>query len=140
MIPKISSTPARVVLGMLALAVAGIFAFPAYRSQLNVGELFTDGEQITGVISGKNCANHGQVNYSFLVNRTRHVGSGSSCVPSCADARVGGAIFVTYAKKNSGNSECGSLKSAASRSGGHILGLLFVSVILGVAIVRVTRV
>jgi hypothetical protein len=135
-----SPTPARAVLGLLALALVGIFAALNYLSLRDIHELLTAGEPTTGVITRKDCQNHGKVNYTYTIRGQQHYGASSFCVSSCNGAKVGEAISLTYSPKSPTNSECGSLKEAESRLNGNYFALLVLSAALAIVIFRITRV
>lgn len=136
----VSQTPARIVLGLMALALVGIFVMLNYFSQHDIQELVAAGERTTAVITTKDCGNHGKVNYTYAIEGKQYSGSSNFCVPSCEHAIVGEQVNIVFSKKDRWKSECGSLDEPMSRNNGNYLALLLIGVALFVVIYRITKV
>ncbi len=136
---KVSATPARIALGLLALALLGPFFALNYRGQVRLNELKNFGIATTARITHKQCFNHGQISYAFSVGNRKFRGYGS-CPPSCKDAQLGDLVGVTYAPKDPGNSQCISLTEREQIIGSNYYMLLVLAGALAVVIYAVTRV
>jgi hypothetical protein len=136
---KVSATPARIALGLLAAAaLVPLFALN-YRSHIQLDELKRSGVSAIARVTHKQCSNHGQVNYAFSVGDRTFRGYGS-CSHSCKDARIGDPVPVTYARHRPRNSECLVLSERQQIIGGNFYMLLVIAGALAVVIFVITRV
>ena len=132
-------TAARIALGLLATLLIGTFAAINYHSHLRLIEIQNSGVETWGRISATQCANHGQMTYTFAVAGRSFAGV-DACLNSCSHDQVGTPVKVLYARDNPVNSACVSLDSTANRIVTHYVGLMLVSIVLGIVIFKVTAV
>ena len=137
--PSISVTPARIALAVSALILLAVVGWMNYHSRQKLLEIAGDPVGTTGVISGKNCSNHGEMSYSFTVSEKKYYGSGF-CPVDCGRAAIGAPLSVTYARRNPANSRCDTAEQAESRPGNNYTTLIIIAVALTVILFRITRV
>jgi len=136
---KVSATPARIALGLLAAGILiPLFALN-YRSQVRLDELKSSGASTIAKITHKQCSNHGQVNFAYSVGARDFRGYGS-CAHSCKDARAGDPVPVIYARHDPRNSECLGLAERQQIIAGNFYMLLVIAGALAVVIFVVTQV
>ena len=132
-----SPIAARISLGLLALALLGIFAAINVRSQHRLDQLRNEGLRTVGTVSAKRCSNHGEVTYSFSVEGKPFTGGGM-CTTDCDHVAFGTPVDVLYARSDPGNSECVPLSDRQGLITGYYVGLVLVGLVLGVVIMRIT--
>ena len=136
---KVSATPARIALGFLVIALLSPFLALNYRSQVHLNELQSSGVAINANITNKNCPDHGQVGYAFVVDGRKFGGYGS-CTLSCDATNLGDPVAVTYSAKDPSNSECQGLLYRQHHITNNFYALLGIAVLFAILIYRVTRV
>lgn len=129
----------RYTLSLVVIALLGIFATMNYHYQRDALDLVDFGERVEGVVTNKQCANAGLVDYSFSLAEKMYRGSSNACVVSCPKALIGERVAITYSTKNPNNSTCGSVAQVASRFNGNYFALLLVGLGLLVVIFKTTN-
>ena len=132
-----SPTTGRVVLGILAAVLIAPFVALNYREQDQLDNLEATAVTVTGQISGKECQNHGQVHYKYVVNGKTYRGHGG-CPVDCGAASIGDPLQVAYPQGKPSHSECKSFSELQDIINGNYFALFFVSFLLTIAIFRVT--
>ncbi|MTW12905.1 hypothetical protein GM658_20060 [Pseudoduganella eburnea] len=132
-----SPTSGRIVLGVLAaMLVTPLFALN-YREQVQLDELEANAVVVTAQLNGKECQNHGKVHYRYVAENRTLRGQGS-CPLNCNAASIGDPIQVTYSHAKPSHSECEDFLKLQANINGAYFCLLFISIVLAVAILRVT--
>jgi hypothetical protein len=130
------------LIARIVLAIVGAMALsiPIGITIISAGELSLlerTGQITTGKIASKQCSNHGNVTYSYVVDGKPY--SGQSCrIPVCRDAAIGTDLPVIYAADRPSLSRCDSLAATRSNISGNIFAIIFTAVLGSVAIYRVT--
>jgi hypothetical protein len=129
----------RIFFSFLVLALVGILAGVSHHFQRDAEVLVDAANRVEAVINNKNCANAGLVYYAFAVDGDEYRGASNACVASCAKAKMGEKVEVTYEIKNPQNSICGSAEQIASRFNANYYGLFLVGLGLLMVVFRTTR-
>ena len=129
----------RILFSLLVLGLVAVLAGVNHHFQRDAQALVDAANRIEGTINNKNCANAGLVHYVFAADGKEYRGSSNACVASCAQAKMGEKVLVTYALANPQNSICGSAEQAASRFNTNYYALLFIALGLLVVVFRSTR-
>lgn len=132
-----SPTGGRIVLGVLAAMLVAPLVALNYHEQAQLDELEANALIVTGQLSGKECQNHGKVHYRYVAENRTFRGHGS-CPLNCNAASIGDPIQVTYSQVKPSHSECEDFSRLQANINGAYLCLLFISIVLAVAILRVT--
>jgi hypothetical protein len=135
---KVSAAPARIALAFLAIALISPFLALNYQSQVRLNDLQNSGIAINANVTNKNCRDHGQVGYAFVVDGRKFGGYGS-CLLSCDSAKVGDPVAVTYFAKDPNNSECQGLLYKQQSITNNFYALLAIAGFFAVLIYRVTQ-
>lgn len=136
----ISPAIPRILLGLLAAVVLAIVAAINMQSQHRVQALLHGGKKISGVVTAKNCSNHGEVGYSYFIAGKEIHARGTGCVQSCKDATIGTPVEVTYLESNPLVEQCGSLEGRLSQVNGNFFALFVIAVFMAIAIYRITMI
>lgn len=129
----------RVLFSLLVLGLVGMLAGVNHHFQRDAQVLVDAANRIEADINNKNCANAGLVYYAFAVDGNEYRGASNACVTSCAKAKIGEKVVVTYEVKNPQNSICGSAEQIASRFNVNYYALFLVGIGLLVVVLRTTR-
>ena len=97
---RVSATPARVTLSLLALMLLGPLFALAHHSQSNLNELKESGIEAIATISGLDCQNHGRVFYRLVLMHKTFGGEGY--LLNCREAKVGASLAVIYSSRHPG--------------------------------------
>jgi hypothetical protein len=133
---KVSPTPARIMLSLLALMLLGPLFALTYQSQQKLEELKESGADAIATISGLDCQNHGHVYYRFVLSDKTFGGDGY--LLNCQEAKVGSSLPVIYSKRDPRNSEP-SLDDRQHDLTGRYIMLLGLSCMIAVGIYVATR-
>lgn len=134
---RVSPTPARISLGLLALLLlAPLFALN-YQAQHRLNDLKTSGAISIAKISSLDCGNHGHVYYSFSLKNRTFGGDGN--LLSCNQTNIGATLPVVYSVHDPTNSEL-NLDDRQQDLSDRYLMLLVLAGMISVGIYIATRV
>lgn len=99
----------RIVLCTLVACGILIALFMNVRAERELAMLEQTAQIADGVLTAKQCSNHGFISFKYTVARNDYTGSSNACVISCTDATVGDRITVIYSAQNPSIARCTSL-------------------------------
>jgi hypothetical protein len=131
---------ARIALGIvaaMALAIPfGITLLDAHEFEL----LEQTARTTDGRVTKKNCANHGRLAYSYVVDARVYSGAGTILGRSCDDVKIGDSIDIIYSVQKPRLSRCDSLATWRDQIFGSFLALALISLAAAIIIFRITRI
>ena len=120
------------------MLLIGGLAYVNHQQEVRLDALSASAVRTVGQITGKQCQNHGRVNYAFEVNGTRYFGEGA-CTSGFCDAEIGDPVDVIYSKTDPTNFQCESFRAKRELYGGNYFVLLVLTGFIAVGIFQATR-
>lgn len=135
-----SPTVARVVLGIIAAMAISIPLAITVKDSRELALLRNTAQVTEGRVTKKNCANHGKLGYSYLVNGHAYTGAGTLVGKACADVGIDDGIDIMYSTERPQLSRCDSLASWQGTINGNFFALGLIGFAAVIIIFRITRV
>jgi len=131
---------ARIALGIVAaMALAIPFGITLHDAH-EFGLLEQTARTTDARVTKKNCANHGRLAYSYMVDAHVYSGTGTITGRSCDDVKAGDSIDIIYSVQKPQLSRCDSWAAWRDQIFGSFIALALISLAAALIIFRITRV
>jgi hypothetical protein len=111
----------------------------SYYKKLQFEELRLNAVEVQGRVFTKNCKNRGTFDYSYIVNNKEYQSLTSCRSNECDSLKVGDPITINYSSLKPSMSVCRNLVYEGSHFSTAVFWSIFISIIVGAGIYRVTR-